>query len=98
METHINQPDDLMHLVLRPDAKGRINLGKLAEGISSYHATHDRHGNITLKPYSEIPHRERWLFENKEALRKVLKGIEESAQGKTHYRGSFEQYLDEEID
>ena len=45
----------------------------------------------------EIPEREKWLFENKEALQHVLQGLKDSFEGRTHYRGSFDQYADEEI-
>jgi hypothetical protein len=48
---------------LRPDAKGRINLGKLAQGVSSFRAHRTEEGNIILEPFTEIPARERWLFD-----------------------------------
>ena len=49
---------------LRPDAKGRITLGKLAEGVSSYRARRQKDGKIVLEPFVEIPAEERWLYEN----------------------------------
>ncbi len=55
-------------LTLRPDAKGRITLGALASGISSFRATVDTSGRIILDPFAEIPAREKWLFENKDAM------------------------------
>ncbi|MEK7661086.1 MAG: hypothetical protein AAB680_03490 [Pseudomonadota bacterium] len=42
---------------LRPDAKGRITLGKLAEGVSSFRATIGENGTIVLEPFAEIPTR-----------------------------------------
>lgn len=83
---------------LRPDAKGRITLGKLADGVSSYHASVDDHGKITLEPFVEIPAREHWLFKNPEALASVREGLAQSARGETHYLGSFAQFADDEID
>ena len=53
---------------IRPDAKGRIALGALARGVSSFQATVEADGRIGLEPYAEIPAREKWLFENKEAM------------------------------
>lgn len=40
---------------LRPDSKGRITLGKLAEGVSSYRARRQKDGKILLEPFVEIP-------------------------------------------
>jgi len=83
---------------LRPDSKGRITLGKLATGISSYRAEIDEHGKITLEPFKEIPAREHWLFKNPAALASVRLGLEQSARGETHYLGSFEEFANDELD
>lgn len=81
--------------ILRPDAKGRITLGKLADGISSYHVSRDKDGRLILEPYTEIPVREQWLYKNKAALKKLKKGLEDSAAGRVSYLGSFKQYLED---
>jgi hypothetical protein len=39
-------------------------------------------GDILLKPVVEIPADEAWLYEDKEALKEVLEGIEAEKQGK----------------
>lgn len=78
---------------LRPDAKGRITLGRLADGVSSYRARKQADGKIILEPFVEIPAEERWLWENKEALRNVIKGIEDAKAGRLVSRGSFKKYL-----
>lgn len=83
---------------LRPDAKGRINLGKLAEGISSFRAHRTEDGNIILEPFTEIPAREKWLFDNEAALDAVKAGLENAAAGQTRSLGSFARYADEDID
>ena len=85
-------------LTIRPDAKGRISLGQLAKGFSSFHATQDREGRIILEPFAEIPAREKWLFENPSALTAVREGLDQSAQGKVRSRGSFAQYANDPID
>lgn len=41
-------------ITLRPDSKGRIALGDLAKGVSSYRVHKDQEGNIVLEPYVEI--------------------------------------------
>lgn len=83
---------------LRPDAKGRINLGKLAEGISSFRAHRTREGNIVLEPVTEIPAREKWLFENSKALSSVRAGLADADENKTVSRGSFGEFAAEDID
>ena len=51
--------------MVRPDSKGRIALGSLAKGISSFAIRQDRHNYIILEPFVEIPAHEQWLHQNK---------------------------------
>lgn len=83
---------------IRPDSKGRITLGALAKGVSSFQATVDGSGRIVLEPFAEIPAREKWLFDNKAALEAVRLGLEQSAEGKTRSRGSFARFANDEAD
>ncbi len=83
---------------VHPDSKGRIALGSLTKGISSFGVTTDKEGRIILEPYVEIPAREQWLFKNKSAMKQVRKGMEESAKGKVSERGDFSKYADVEIE
>jgi aminopeptidase-like protein len=78
-------------LTLRPDAKGRIFLGKLAEGVSSFKVTRKNHCLI-LEPYVEIPLSESWLLDHPDKLKHVREGIQQSANGDTQELGSFAQY------
>ncbi len=84
--------------VLRPDSKGRITLGVLAEGVSGFSITRDKQHRIILEPYVEIPAREKWLFENEKALRDVREGLQDSAKGKLRDKGSFSRFADDEIE
>jgi hypothetical protein len=84
-------------LQLRPDSKGRITLGKFARGVSSFRARRTDDGNIILEPFTEIPVREAWLFGNTAALDAVKAGLAQAAEGKTRSRGSFAQFVDEDI-
>ncbi len=77
---------------LRPDAKGRITLGKLAEGVSSYRARRKEDGTIVLEPFVEIPAGERWLYQDKKALETVRKGLADAKAGRLT-RTSFKKYL-----
>lgn len=83
---------------LRPDAKHRICLGKLAEGVSSFNVEHKPDGTIVLTPFAEIPAREKWLFENPTALASVREGLDQAAKGQTVSAGSFAQFIDDELE
>lgn len=58
-------------VILRPDSKGRVNLGEFSQRVSSYRVCIGENGSLTLNPYLGIPFTEKWIFENKEILEKV---------------------------
>jgi hypothetical protein len=82
--------------VLRPDSKGRIALGKLAQGVSSFRVSTDERHRIVLEPYAEVPAGEKWLFANSEALASVNRGLDDSAAMRVRTRGSFAQFADDD--
>lgn len=83
--------------ILRPDSKGRICLGSLAKGVSGYKAIiNDATKEIVLKPYSELPYSEKWLFENQQVLDSVKRGLKQSSDKKTIYKGSFAKFINED--
>jgi hypothetical protein len=82
--------------ILHPDSKGRVTLGAIAKGISSYRMTQDDQGRLVLEPFVEIPERERWLHHNPEALASLKRGIADAEAGRVSDRGSFLHYLDDE--
>ena len=41
-----------------------------------------------------LSEREKWLFENKAALKKVKKGLQDTAEGKVAKKGSFAKFAD----
>lgn len=49
-------------------------------------------------PENQMQEHELWLYRNPEALKSVLKGLEESREGKLVDLGSFEQYASDDID
>ena len=79
---------------VKPDTKKRVILPKalVREGIT-YHIYSDSYGQIILDPQVSIPASELWLFENKEALASVDRGIAESMKGQVINRGSFAKYV-----
>jgi hypothetical protein len=83
-------------ITVRPDAKGRIALGALAKGISSYRVHKQTDGKLLLEPFTEIPLGEQWLYKNSQALEAVRQGLEDSAAGRIYDLGDFTQYANDE--
>jgi len=84
--------------VLRPDSKGRISLGKLARGVSSFRVTVDDQQRIVLEPYAEVPATEKWLFENSAARQSLVRGLADAENGRVHDLGSFASHASETTD
>ena len=76
---------------LTVDSKKRVSLTKLVPpgNIRSVQAYMEGH-RIVLEPLMEVPVEEAWLFENKDALKKVLTGLSQKGSVK---RGSFAAYV-----
>ena len=87
---------DTADFTVRPDAKGRITLGALAKGISSYRIHKQTDGKLVLEPFTEIPLREQWLYKNPQALEAVRQGLQDSAAGRIHDLGDFTQYANDD--
>ena len=79
---------------VKPDNRKRVILPKalIKEGIT-YHIYINSVGQIVLDPQVTIPASELWLFENKEALASVDRGMAESMDGQAINRGSFAKYI-----
>jgi len=71
IEPQTAQRVNMQNTILRPDSKGRINLGEVARNISSYRMIVEANGKILLEPYVEIPLSDKWIFEDKELLHKL---------------------------
>ena len=84
--------------VVRPDERGRINLGNLADNISSYQVFQNKDGYLILEPLVEIPAREVWIYEDSENLGNIRRGMQQSKDGKVSSLGSFSQYLNDDED
>jgi hypothetical protein len=72
------------------DSKRRISLNRLLPpgNVRSVRAYTKGH-RIVLEPMMEVPVEEAWLFENKDALKKVLTGLSQKGSVK---RGSFARH------
>jgi hypothetical protein len=77
--------------MVRPDDKGRITLGYLANGVSRFAVSKDEHNRLILEPFIEIAAKETWLFENPSALKQVKQGLKDSAEGRIYGKASFSQ-------
>jgi len=84
---------------IRPDAKKRVTLGKALTGLDEdvrFDVYLKENGQILLDPQISIPASEAWLYRNPKAIQAVRLGLQEAAEGKSVYAGSFAQYADEE--
>jgi hypothetical protein len=75
--------------VLKPDSKGRICLGALARGVSSFRVKRDEKCRLILEPFTEIPLQEKWVFDHPDVLNKIKKGLQESSENQTVDLGKF---------
>jgi hypothetical protein len=55
-------------------------------------------GQVLLSPEMSVPMHELWLYRNPEALKMVLRGLEEAREGKSIDLGSFAKFADDEIE
>jgi len=79
-----------------PDSRKRVVLPKtvVQEGIT-YFVYCNSIGQIVLDPQASIPASELWVFENKDVLASIDRGIRESLDGKTINRGSFAKHVND---
>lgn len=79
----------------QPDAKKRLSLGEALGGVTAYNIYRNTLGQLILDPVKTIPASEMWLYENTPALASVKRGLRESSEGKSVYRGSFAKHAKE---
>ena len=79
-----------------PDSRKRVVLPKtvVQEGVA-YFIYGNSVGQIILDPQASIPACELWVFENKDILASIDRGIRESLNGKTINRGSFAEHVND---
>ena len=82
---------------VKPDMKRRVILPKkFVRDNVTYHVYINSHNQIILDPQVTIPESELWIFENKNILAAIDKGMMESAKGQVTKRGSFAKYTEDE--
>jgi hypothetical protein len=84
---------------IRPDAKKRVTLAKAMTGLDEdvrFDVYLNGSGQILLDPQVSIPASEAWLYRNPDAIDAVRRGLQEAAEGKAVFAGSFASYADQE--
>jgi len=97
----INVHEDFMPLETKSmDAKSRLMLGEKVKKVlerrmkvDAFQICVGRQGDILLRPTTQIPSREAWLYENPKALAKVRKGLSDASQGRTKKVADLEKFL-----
>ncbi|HXY75077.1 MAG TPA: hypothetical protein VEH58_07105 [Dehalococcoidales bacterium] len=68
---------------VKPDSKKRVVLPtSLVKENVTYHVYSNSLGQIVLDPQVTIPASEAWLFQDKEAIASVRRGLADAAKGK----------------
>ena len=65
------------------DDRKRITLGNLLKDTRRVRVYKNTRGELLLQPVMEIPAAEVWLFQNRDALQAVQKGLEDAFAGRT---------------
>jgi len=64
------------------DERKRLTLGDLIKDFRRVRLYRNERGQLLIQPVVEIPASELWLFENKEALEGVKRGLKDVAEGR----------------
>jgi hypothetical protein len=64
------------------DDRNRLTLGELLKGSKRVRLYKNNRGEVLVQPVVEIPASELWLFQHKEALENVKKGLQDVAEGR----------------
>lgn len=92
-----NQQFEIVAQGLAPDSKKRLSLSKaLAKAGVTFNIYVNQLGQIVLDPQKAVPAHEARVFENKQALASVKRGLKQAAGGKGAYLGSFAKHANDE--
>lgn len=79
--------------VRRPDAQGRITIGK-DRADETFVVEPQTNGDIILRSVVVMHRQEMWLFENKKAAASLKRGIAQSRAGKVKGLGPFAEFAE----
>jgi len=92
-----NQQFEIVAQGLAPDSKKRLTLSKaLAKAGVTFNIYVNKLGQIVLDPQKTVPAHEAWVFENKQTLNSIKRGLKQSTKGKGGYLGSFASHAGDE--
>lgn len=75
------------------DGRGRVTLGTQLK-TKQFRVLKNALGQILLDPIISIPESELWLWENKEALNSVKKGLQQASVGEIEEMESFADFAE----
>lgn len=55
-------------------------------------------GKIVLEPVVQVPEKDHWIYKDPKALASLIKGIQDSEEGRLHDLGSFAKYVEDDQD
>lgn len=61
------------------DERKRLTLGDLIKDFRRVRLYRNEQGDLFLKPVVEVPASEAWLYQDKQALRSVVRGLKDAA-------------------
>ncbi|MEW6667895.1 MAG: hypothetical protein AB1512_22015 [Thermodesulfobacteriota bacterium] len=64
------------------DERKRLTLGDLLKDFRRVRLYKNERGELLLKPVVEVPASEVWLYQNKEAVESVIRGLKDAADGR----------------
>ena len=83
MQNNIKISDDFQEVGTRTmDERNRLTLGEIFKGYKRIRLYKNERGEVLLQPVVEVPASELWLFQNKDALESVQRGLKEASEGK----------------
>jgi len=83
MQNNIKINDDFQEIGTKTiDERNRLTLGEIFKDYKRVRLYKNDRGEVLLQPIVEIPASELWLFQNKEALESVQKGLKDASEGK----------------
>jgi hypothetical protein len=84
MERNILRVDDKFQEIgtRTIDDRNRLTLGEFMKGSKRVRLYMNERGELFLQPVVEVPASEVWLFQNKQAIESVKKGLKDAAEGR----------------